>query len=126
PRPPARGSRPRGPHRAHGPGHEGPGRPHLRAGRAGRGRGRERRAPARRGGDPGRHGGGHHGGEPVSPAAARAVLLLSGPNLNLLGEREPEVYGAATLEDHVATARMTAKRVGLELEAVQSNREGDL
>ena len=54
------------------------------------------------------------------------MLLLSGPNLNLLGEREPDVYGAATLEDHVATARMTAKRVGLELEALQSNREGDL
>jgi 3-dehydroquinate dehydratase-2 len=62
----------------------------------------------------------------VSRAGTRTVLLLSGPNLNLLGEREPEIYGAATLEDHVAAARMTAKRVGLELEAVQSNREGDL
>ena len=36
------------------------------------------------------------------------VLLLSGPNLNLLGEREPAVYGRASLEDHVATATATA------------------
>ena len=62
----------------------------------------------------------------MSASAARTVLLLSGPNLNLLGEREPEVYGTATLEDHVATARTTAKRVGLEVEALQSNQEGEL
>ena len=54
------------------------------------------------------------------------VLLLSGPNLNLLGEREPEVYGRETLEDHVARARATAAELGLELEHMQSNREGDL
>ncbi len=41
------------------------------------------------------------------------VLLLSGPNLNLLGEREPEIYGTATLEDHVATATAEAGRHGL-------------
>jgi 3-dehydroquinate dehydratase-2 len=52
--------------------------------------------------------------------------MLSGPNLNLLGEREPEVYGTATLEDHVATARAAAAEHGLELEHVQSNHEGDL
>jgi 3-dehydroquinate dehydratase-2 len=54
------------------------------------------------------------------------VLLLSGPNLNLLGEREPDVYGTETLDDHVATARRTADEFGLELEHLQSNREGDL
>ena len=54
------------------------------------------------------------------------VLLLSGPNLNLLGEREPEVYGTATLDDHVATARKEAARHDLALEHVQSNHEGEL
>ena len=54
------------------------------------------------------------------------VLLLSGPNLNLLGEREPEVYGTETLEEHVAAARKEAERRGLELEHVQSNGEAGL
>ncbi|MCU1380363.1 MAG: 3-dehydroquinate dehydratase [Acidimicrobiales bacterium] len=54
------------------------------------------------------------------------VLLLHGPNLNLLGEREPEIYGSATLEDHVATARTAAEGAGLTLEHLQSNHEGDL
>jgi 3-dehydroquinate dehydratase-2 len=54
------------------------------------------------------------------------ILLLSGPNLNLLGEREPEVYGTETLGDHVDTARTTAAGHGLELEHVQSNHEGEL
>ena len=54
------------------------------------------------------------------------VLLLSGPNLNLLGGREPEVYGTASLDDHVATARSAAAAEGLDLEHLQSNHEGDL
>jgi 3-dehydroquinate dehydratase-2 len=54
------------------------------------------------------------------------VVLLSGPNLNLLGDREPEIYGTATLEDHVATAATEAGRHGLVLEHHQSNHEGDL
>jgi 3-dehydroquinate dehydratase II len=58
----------------------------------------------------------------VSPS----ILLLSGPNLNLLGEREPEVYGTETLDDHVSTASTTAADHGLELEHVQSNHEGEL
>ena len=60
------------------------------------------------------------------PVTARIVLLLSGPNLNLLGEREPDVYGTVTLEEHVAAARKTAKGCGLELEHFQSNAEADL
>ena len=54
------------------------------------------------------------------------VLLLSGPNLNLLGIREPDIYGAATLEDHVAGATAVATDLGLELEHLQSNHEGAL
>jgi 3-dehydroquinate dehydratase-2 len=54
------------------------------------------------------------------------VLLLNGVNLNLLGEREPEVYGQATLADHVAAARAAATAAGLELEHLQSNHEGEL
>jgi 3-dehydroquinate dehydratase-2 len=54
------------------------------------------------------------------------VLLLHGPNLNLLGTREPEVYGRATLDDYVTTARAAADRQGLGLEAFQTNHEGAL
>jgi 3-dehydroquinate dehydratase-2 len=54
------------------------------------------------------------------------VLLLSGPNLDLLGERQPEVYGPSTLADHVATARGAGGRFGIEVEDLQSNHEADL
>ncbi len=57
---------------------------------------------------------------------AAVVLLLSGPNLNLLGDREPEIYGSATLDDHVATARARAEEHGLTLEHLQSNAEAPL
>lgn len=54
------------------------------------------------------------------------ILLLHGPNLNLLGEREPEIYGTATLDDHVTTARRAAEAAGFQLEHLQSNHEGEL
>ena len=54
------------------------------------------------------------------------VLLLNGPNLNLLGERETEIYGSATLDDHIAAARAVADTHDLELEHLQSNHEGEL
>ena len=54
------------------------------------------------------------------------ILLLSGPNLNLLGEREPHFYGRTTLDELVALARETAAKLGHELEHVQSNHEGVL
>jgi 3-dehydroquinate dehydratase-2 len=57
---------------------------------------------------------------------SQLVLLLSGPNLNLLGQREPDVYGTATLDDHVATATAAAAALGLGIEHRQSNHEGDL
>jgi 3-dehydroquinate dehydratase-2 len=58
--------------------------------------------------------------------AGAVVLLLSGPNLDLLGDRQPEVYGTATLQDHVDRATAAASARGLALEHVQSNHEGDL
>ena len=54
------------------------------------------------------------------------ILLLSGPNLNLLGDREPAIYGDATLADHVDAASRAAAAVGHIVEHVQSNHEGDL
>lgn len=54
------------------------------------------------------------------------ILLLSGPNLNLLGEREPLIYGPDTLAEHVATARKAADEAGFDLDDLQSNHEGDL
>lgn len=54
------------------------------------------------------------------------VLLLHGPNLDLLGSREPEVYGTATLADHVATARAVAESNGMALEDHQTSHEGEL
>jgi len=54
------------------------------------------------------------------------ILLVNGPNLNLLGVREPEVYGTDTLDDVVATATTTAEDLGFELRSVQSNHEGVL
>jgi 3-dehydroquinate dehydratase-2 len=53
-------------------------------------------------------------------------LLLSGPNLNLLGERDPATYGSSTLADLEAAATTQAGRRGLTIEAHQSNHEGDL
>lgn len=51
------------------------------------------------------------------------VLLVNGPNLGLLGQRQPEVYGDATLDDHVDAARGRAAELGLQIEHVQSDRE---
>ena len=54
------------------------------------------------------------------------ILLLSGPNLNLLGEREPDHYGTTTLAELVALASETAAKLGHDVEHVQSNHEGAL
>ena len=66
------------------------------------------------------------GPAPAATTGRGLVLLVNGPNLNLLGEREPEVYGHATLDDHVETVRHAAAEFGLEIQHVQSNHEGDL
>ena len=55
-----------------------------------------------------------------------AIYVLNGPNMNLLGTREPEKYGRATLADVEALCRATAKRFGLDVVFRQSNGEGEL
>jgi 3-dehydroquinate dehydratase-2 len=54
------------------------------------------------------------------------VLLLNGPNLDLLGQREPEIYGTATLDDHVAAFTKAADEAGFDVEHLQTNHEGVL
>ncbi|MEU1970364.1 type II 3-dehydroquinate dehydratase [Microbacterium sp. NPDC019599] len=57
---------------------------------------------------------------------SRRLLLVNGPNLNLLGTREPDVYGTATLADVERIATEAAASRGFEIRAVQSNHEGVL
>ena len=54
------------------------------------------------------------------------ILLLHGPNLNLLGQREPEIYGTATLVDYVSSVRQVVSAAGHTLEDFQTNHEGQL
>lgn len=56
----------------------------------------------------------------------RIIRVINGPNLNMLGKREPEVYGAQTLEDLARMLEEEAKPYGILLDFVQSNHEGDL
>ena len=64
--------------------------------------------------------------QPSAPSAERVILLLSGPNLDILGSRQPEIYGRETLEQHVETASDAASEHGLLLEHLQTNHEGGL
>jgi 3-dehydroquinate dehydratase-2 len=59
-------------------------------------------------------------------ASAPKVLILNGPNLNLLGEREPAVYGRTTLADIEKAALRHGKELGLAVECRQSNHEGEI
>lgn len=83
-------------------------------------------AAAGAGAGAGAAGAGVRGADAAAPGANGSILLLSGPNLGLLGERQPEIYGTATLAHHVARARAAAARAGYELEHLQSEQEAAL
>lgn len=57
---------------------------------------------------------------------ARSIFILNGPNLNLLGKRQPEIYGHETLEDVAANCAAVAAEFGLDTRLFQSNHEGEI
>lgn len=64
--------------------------------------------------------------ETLEVAGPRVILVLSGPNLDQLGRREPAIYGTTTLAEHVERLSTRARERGFDVRHVQSNFEGDL
>ena len=56
----------------------------------------------------------------------KRVVVVNGPNLNLLGKREPQIYGTRTMADLVKTVRARARKLGVEVSVFQSNDEGEI
>ena len=61
-----------------------------------------------------------------NPTLNKSVLVINGPNLNLLGTREPEVYGKTTLDDITQKLQNQAVNAGISFDSYQSNHEGEL
>ncbi|MFM8777592.1 MAG: type II 3-dehydroquinate dehydratase, partial [Actinomycetota bacterium] len=62
----------------------------------------------------------------VAKKNSRKILVLSGPNLNLLGQREPEIYGTESLADHMRRVDETAKQLGLTTQKVSAQSAAEL
>ena len=58
--------------------------------------------------------------------ATNKILIINGPNLNLLGKREPEIYGTQTLDQIIAEVRLKAAALNVEIDCLQSNCEGEI
>lgn len=54
------------------------------------------------------------------------ILVINGPNINMLGIREKDIYGSETFDNLIETCNQTAQKLGVEIECYQSNHEGDL
>ncbi|VUC26036.1 unnamed protein product [Clonostachys rosea] len=65
-----------------------------------------------------------HSASPAETQEGRSILLINGPNLNLLGTREPDLYGSTTLQDVLDLAQKQAVDLGFKLQTFQSNWEG--